>query len=85
MYLETLTDFKSFSKGQIIESNCLSISFVNKGTNDVNINGLVLTQGESFAVDQSSGCLDRTKYQISFSGIGTNDLQVSRILPKNQS
>ena len=85
VYLETITDFKSVSKGQQVESNCLSISFVNKGTNACNINGLELAQGESFAVDQTSGCLDRTKYQVSFTGIGTNALQVTRILPKNQS
>lgn len=85
-FLETITDFKNLTKPQIIQSNCLSIKFVNNGNKVAIINGLLLSQNEDLEIRQQSGMIDRTQYQLTFKNtVGDPDVDVIRILPKNQS
>jgi len=86
VYLETIADFKNVTKSKDVESNCISINFVNKGSNTVVVNGLKIAENQSFQISQPSACIDRTIYQVSFDSDGaTSDLVIIRILPKNQS
>lgn len=85
-YLETITDFQNVTKTKRIQSNCVSIAFINKGDNTANINGLKLANNESVSVSQNNGCIDRSQYNISFDADGTeSNLVIIKILPKNQS
>lgn len=78
----TINDSYTIAIGKRVESNCLSINFLNKTTsNPVSINGVIIAAGEQFRVTQTSGFIDTTTYDVVFqSGAGTNELVVSRIL-----
>ena len=84
-FLESITDFENISSTKMVQSNCMSISFINKGTSTVTINGLELTANETIEVSQPNSFIDRTQYQLSFAAGGANNVLVIRILPKNQS
>jgi hypothetical protein len=86
VFLESITDFQNILKTTMIQSNCMSITFVNKGSNTVNVNGLKLAQNETIEIAQPNTFIDRTQYQLSFDSDGTtSNCLVIRILPKNQS
>jgi hypothetical protein len=89
IFLESITDFENISKTTMVQSNCMSITFINKGSNSVVVNGLVLGANETIEIAQPTEFIDRTQYQVSFladGGIeGTSNCVVVRILPKNQS
>ena len=86
VFLESITDFQNILKTTMIQSNCMSITFVNKGSNTVNVNGLKLAQNETIEIAQPNTFIDRTQYQVSFDSDGTtSNCLVIRILPKNQS
>jgi hypothetical protein len=84
--LGSITDFENVAKPKMQQSNCLSISFINKGSNSVNINNLKLAENESVNISQPDQFLDRSQYQISFDADGSSsNLVVIRIMPKSQS
>jgi len=86
VFLESITDFTNISKPTMIQSNCMSITFINKGSNTVNVNGLKLAADETIEIAQPNTFIDRTQYQLSFDSDGTtSNCLVIRILPKNQS
>ena len=86
VFLESITDFQNVESSKMIQSNCLSIIFVNDGDDIVFINGNKLLVNRRIEIRQQSGFIDRTQYQITFDGVGSNpDLSIIRILPKNQS
>ena len=85
-FLETITDFQNLTKPKMVQSNCLSIKFVNNGNKVAQINGFLLNQNEKLEIRQQSGMIDRTQYQLTFkNAVGDPDVDVIRILPKNQS
>ena len=86
VFLESITDFQNIESGRMLQSNCLSIKFVNNGNRRAVINGYTLRTNETLEIRQQSGFIDRTQYQISFvNEAGNPDVDVIRILPKNQS
>ena len=86
IFLESITDFTNISKPTMVQSNCMSITFINKGSNTVNVNGLKLATDETIEVSQPNTFIDRTQYQVSFDADGSaSNCLVIRILPKNQS
>ena len=86
VFLESITDFQNIESGRMLQSNCLSIKFVNNGNRRAVINGYILRTNETLEIRQQSGFIDRTQYQISFvNEAGNPDVDVIRILPKNQS
>jgi hypothetical protein len=85
-FLETITDFQNCETPRMLQSNCLSIKFVNNGNKVAQINGLKLGTNETLEIRQQSGMIDRTQYQLTFANaVGDPDVDVIRILPKNQS
>jgi hypothetical protein len=78
----TINDSYTIAIGKRVESNCLSINFLNKTTsNPVAINGVIIAAGEQFRVTQTSGFIDTTTYDIQFqAGAGVNEVVISRIL-----
>jgi len=86
IFLESITDFTNISKTTNVQSNCMSITFINKGSNTVNINGLKLSTDETIEVAQPNTFIDRTRYTVGFDSDGSeSNCLVIRILPKNQS
>lgn len=86
VFLESITDFQNIETARMLQSNCLSIKFVNNGNKRAIINGYTLKTNETLEIRQQSGFIDRTQYQISFrNDEGNPDVDVIRILPKNQS
>ena len=86
VFLETISDFENLTKPKMIQSNCLSIKFVNNGNKVAKINGVKLVTNETLEIRQQSGMIDRTQYQLTFANAeGDPDVDVIRILPKNQS
>jgi len=86
LFLESITDFANISSSKMVQSNCMSISFINKGSNTVNVNGLKLAANDTIEIAQPNTFIDRTQYQVSFDADGTtSNCLVIRILPKNQS
>jgi len=51
-----------------IASNCSAITFLNYGSNTVNINGVNLTQGQQLTIEGNVNEIDQTSYQIQFTG-----------------
>lgn len=86
LYTETITQFEFVGNNKMVKSDCFSIAFkVPSGGNSVNINGSIIPAGESLSISQLPGMIDRTQYEVLFiSGTGTNNLEVSRTVPKNQ-
>lgn len=84
-FLESITDFQNISSTKMVQSNCMSITFVNKGDTTVTINGLVLQADETIEIGQPNSFIDRTQYQVSFGVGASKNCLVIRILPKNQS
>ena len=78
----TINDSYTIAIGKRVDSNCLSIDFINKTTsNPVSINGIIIAAGDQFRVTQISGFIDTTTYDVVFqAGAGVNELVVSRIL-----
>jgi hypothetical protein len=79
---KTINEAYTFGKARQIESNCIAITFINKSTsNTAMINGIQIAAGEQYKVDQQSGFLDTTIYDVIFlAGAGVNEIAVSRIL-----
>jgi hypothetical protein len=78
----TISDSYTIAIGKRVDSNCLSINFLNKTTsNPVAINGVIIAAGEQYRITQTSGFIDTTTYDIVFqAGAGVNEVVISRIL-----
>tara|TARA_R110000851_G_scaffold300850_1_gene457098 strand:- start:1316 stop:1609 length:294 start_codon:yes stop_codon:yes gene_type:complete len=86
VFLESITDFNNVSASTMVQSNCMSITFINKGDTIITVNSLELAVNETIEIAQPNTFIDRTQYQVSFASGGVNNnCLVIRILPKNQS
>jgi hypothetical protein len=56
-----------------IASNCSAVTFINYGSNQVNINGVILTQGQQLTIEGNVNEIDQTTYQIQFTGSQANN------------
>jgi hypothetical protein len=61
-----------------IESNCVEISFYNIGGTTMIINGIPFQPLAGIAFDGKQNEMDTTKYRLSFSGAGNNNVFVIR-------
>lgn len=67
-YVNTL---QQYNQTDYIDSNCVEISFLNNGTQNVLLNNTyTLLPGDFIAFDGKQGELDITKYNIVFTGAG---------------
>jgi len=51
-----------------LASNCSAITFINYGSNTVDINGVDLTQGQQLTIEGNVNEIDQTTYQVQFTG-----------------
>lgn len=61
-----------------IRSDCNSITFINTGTTNVQINGVNLIPGAQLVSQGNEGELNTTRYRLSFSGVGLDICTVIR-------
>ena len=72
-------DTLTLVQNQAVRSDCADITFFNQGTAPVLLNSAItLPQGSSIVFSANNGEIDRTLYNISFSGAGTQRLVVFR-------
>ena len=71
-------DFQIYNTPFEVKSNCNSLTIVNVGTATAIINGLELAPTEQYFVPGNEDEENITSYRISFTGAGTNILQVIR-------
>jgi len=72
-------EIQTYTEAGPVESNCSSLSFINKGTNPATVNGYTLYFGDIYIPTGSQpNEIDRTDYTVSFTGSGSNALVVTR-------
>lgn len=71
-----ITETKIFFQSGSTDSNANSMLFVNTGTTNVNIEGLVLTPAQSWSIEGNDCEINVKTYYFQFSGAGTNSLTV---------
>jgi hypothetical protein len=81
--IEYYNDISIYQIGQYIQSDCADITFLNTGTSNVNVNGIVLLPNQSLAFNANFNEIDTTKYSIFFSGTGANSCTVIRKMYKS--
>ncbi len=79
--MNTTTDCQTLGENTTITSDCLAIAFNRPvGSAAVNVIGYDLAAGETLTISQNVGDIDRTQYNVNFSGAGTKTCHVFRTL-----
>lgn len=71
-----ITETKIFTQSNSTDTNCNSLIFVNTGTSNVNIDGLVLTPNQSLNITGNDNEINVKIYYFNFTGAGTNSLTI---------
>ena len=71
-------EFTLINRTQEIKSDCNTLNIINTGTATAIINGVSLLPGEQYYVQGNENEYNETRYMISFSGGGTETVQVIR-------
>ena len=67
-YTKYYIEVTQYSTNINIASNCSAITFINYGSNSVDISGVDLTQGQQLTIEGNVNEIDQTYYQIQFTG-----------------
>jgi len=73
-------DIQPYRDAAMVESNCNSITFVNRGAAQAIINGYPINAGEQIIFSGEKDEMDITRYQISFTTAGNKLIYVFRKL-----
>jgi hypothetical protein len=71
-------DISIYQIGQYISSDCADITFLNTGSTNVNVNGIILLPNQSLVFNANEGEIDTTKYSMFFVGAGAQSCTVIR-------
>lgn len=71
-------DFKLVNTPQEIRSECNSLTVINTGTATAIINGVQFAPGDQYVSLGNENELNLTRYRLSFTGVGTNEVLVIR-------
>jgi len=66
-YTRYYIEVKQYTTTAYIPSDANTITFINYGSNDVNISGIVLNQGQQLTIEGNVNEIDTTIYQANFS------------------
>jgi len=66
-YTKYYIEVKQYTTTANISSDCSSITFINYGSNNVDISGVILTQGQQLTIEGNVNEIDTTIYQAQFS------------------
>jgi hypothetical protein len=71
-------EFELVNQTKEIRANCNTLNVLNIGTATAIINGINILPGEQYFVQGNEGEFNETRYRISFSGAGSEEVQVIR-------
>jgi hypothetical protein len=75
-------DFQLYNQTQIVKSDCNSLTIVNIGTATAILNGLEIAAGAQYVILGNENELNVTRYNLSFTGVGTEIVMVIRKIYK---
>lgn len=61
-----------------VRADCNAITFLNVGTAQMQVNGVLVVPGAQLVSTGNEGEINRTRYRLSFAGVGTEICQVIR-------
>lgn len=70
------TEFTQYTQNTVITGNCNSITFINTGTINVQVNQFVLTPDAQLTIGGNENEIDVTNYQINFQGVTNGVISV---------
>ena len=71
-------DFKLINQPQEVRSDCNQLTVINTGAATAVLNGLEIAPGDQYVSPGNENELNITRYRLSFTGIGTNQVLVIR-------
>lgn len=74
--------FEIVNTTQEIASDCNSITIINTGTATAVLNGLEITPGSQYIAPGNESEFNTTRYRLSFTGVGTEQVLVIRKIYK---
>jgi hypothetical protein len=71
-------DFKLINQPQEVRSECNQLTIINTGTATAVLNGLEIAPGDQYVSPGNENELNLTRYRLSFTGLGTEQVLVIR-------
>ncbi len=71
-------DFKLINQPQEVRSDCNQLTVINTGTATAVLNGLEIAPGDQYVSPGNENELNLTRYRLSFTGVGTEQVLVIR-------
>jgi hypothetical protein len=71
-------EFELVNQTKEIRANCNSITIINIGAATAIVNGISIVSGNQYYVQGNENEYNETRYRISFSGAGSEEVQVIR-------
>jgi hypothetical protein len=71
-------DFKLINQPQEVRSECNQLTVINTGTATAVLNGLEIAPGDQYVSPGNENELNLTRYRLSFTGLGTEQVLVIR-------
>jgi hypothetical protein len=71
-------DFKLTNQPQEVRSDCNQLTVINTGTATAVLNGLEIAPGDQYVSPGNENELNITRYRLSFTGVGTEQVLVIR-------
>lgn len=71
-------DFKLINQPQEVRSECNQLTIINTGTATAVLNGLEIAPGDQYVSPGNENELNLTRYRLSFTGVGTEQVLVIR-------
>jgi hypothetical protein len=71
-------DFKLINQPQEVRSECNQLTVINTGTTTAVLNGLEIAPGDQYVSPGNENELNLTRYRLSFTGVGTEQVLVIR-------
>jgi len=71
-------EFELVNQTKEIRSNCNTITIINIGGATAIVNGISIASGNQYYVQGNENEYNETRYRISFSGAGSEEVQVIR-------
>jgi len=71
-------DFKLINTPQEVRSECNSLTVINTGTATAVLNGVEILPGNQYISLGNENEYNLTRYRLSFTGVGTNEVVVIR-------
>lgn len=75
-------DFKLLNTPQEVISNCNSLTVLNTGTATAVLNGVDIIPGAQYVILGNQDEYNETRYRLSFTGVGTEQVVVIRKIIK---